>query len=157
MGSLNFGNQIKQLEEQIALQQQQMQQLREAALVPGTAPVPGTTPTSTGIPPVHVNPQVPTMESIEEAVRKVVHQELGKISGAPIAPTQPAPMDYGTQLLMAIGTGLTEEQQVWLSHSENQSLIPEFLASKDGQAFTKRFFTFYKDFKEQACKSSNPS
>ena len=157
MGSLNFENQIKQLEDQILIQQQQMQQLKEASMLSGTSPLSGITSPSTGIPPVNSNPQVPTMESIEEAVLKVVHRELGKISGAPIAPTEPAPMDYGTKLLVAIGTGLTEDQQLWLSHSENQALIPEFLASKDGQAFTKRFFTFYKDFKEQQCKSSNPS
>lgn len=157
MGSLNFENQIKQLEQQIATQQQQMQQLREAAIMPGAPPIPGVTPQYTGASPVNAASTVPTMESIEEAVRKAVHQELGKISSASIAPQQPAPMDYGTKLLVAIGTGLTEEQQVWLSHSDNQALIPEFLASKDGQAFTKRFFTFYKDFKEQACKSSNPS
>lgn len=157
MASLNFEHQIKQLEDQIAIQQQQMQQLKESAMLPGTPSMPGIQPTPVGYTPTNMAPQVPTMESIEEAVRKVVHTELGKLSNGAVAPQQPAPMDYGTKLLMAIGTGLTEEQQLWLSNTDNQTLIPEFLASKDGQAFTKRFFTFYKDFKEQACKSSNPS
>ena len=52
--------------------------------------------------------------------------------------------EYAQSLMLAIGSALTEDQQVWLS-SHPQDL-PIFLASAEGQALTRRFFTSYKTY-----------
>jgi hypothetical protein len=75
-------------------------------------------------------------------------QELQRQLDALKLETRPK-TDYNTQLLVAIGASLDEAQQLWLSNSANNALIPEFLATPTGQAITKRFFNAYKQYKEQ--------
>jgi hypothetical protein len=74
--------------------------------------------------------QNPLPVDIRETVRQILKEELA----VPSAPN----------LLTAVGSGLTEEQQVWLSN--NQSKLAEFFQTMDGQAVTRRFYTLYKDF-----------
>lgn len=54
----------------------------------------------------------------------------------------------GNDFIVAVGSALNEDQQVWLSNPANQDKIIDFLTSPNGQALTRRFFTTYKDYKE---------
>jgi hypothetical protein len=104
-----------------------------------------------------VNPNVnnvvsqATIADAEQALRKFIQDEIQKALGSAVS-TKQEPMDYGKRLLLSIGSALSEEEQIWLSNVSNQDDIPDFLATSDGQAFTRRFFLFYKDYKEKKCK-----
>ncbi len=90
-------------------------------------------------------------ESMEAAISRIIDEKLLQLSKQVTQPVE-EPIDYGTQLLVAVGSALNEEQQVWLSCDTNRIDIPKFLASIEGQAITRRFFTTYKHFKETQCK-----
>lgn len=97
--------------------------------------------------------EVPDVAAI---LRGIVAEEIDKrlnmVTNGVTSPPPSEPMDYGSKLLYAIGSGLTEEQQLWLSSPDNQACIPDFLLTPDGQAFTKRFFLYYREYKEHKCK-----
>lgn len=94
-----------------------------------------------------------TVETTEQMVNRILDEKLSKLLGDTVQAVQPAqPVDYGTQLLVAVGCALTEEQQLWLSNESNRMEIPKFLSSAEGQAITRRFFTTYKQFKDTQCK-----
>lgn len=102
------------------------------------------------LPPVQPSPP---KESTEEMVKRLIHEQLNQLIATPVAQqASPAPMDFGALLLQAIGSGLTEQQQLWLSLPENQINIPDFLMTPDGQAITRRFFNKYTEYKELKCK-----
>jgi len=93
----------------------------------------------------------PSMETTEDMVKRLIDEKLKQVLAT--QPTVQQPMDYGQQLLVAVGSALNEEQQLWLSKDENRIDIPKFLSSIEGQALTRRFFTNYKDYKETSqCK-----
>jgi hypothetical protein len=105
-------------------------------------------------------PQMPTLPALDlSALRGLVMEETQRAIAAampsltaPISTPVTPPMDLGTQLLNAVGVGLTEEQQIWLSDPSNQRQVPDFLRSIEGQAFTRRFFSTYKTYLEKTCK-----
>ncbi len=58
---------------------------------------------------------------------------------------EPAPSsEYAQSLMLAIGSALTEDQQVWLCN--NGKDLPLFLSTPEGQAITRRLFTSYKSY-----------
>jgi hypothetical protein len=75
------------------------------------------------------------VEDLRETVRQILREELA-------VTVTPEPTKL--PLLAAVGTGLSEEQQQWLS--TNQDKLPEFFMSNEGHAITRRFFTLYKEF-----------
>jgi hypothetical protein len=93
-------------------------------------------------------------ETTEQVVSRIVEEKLTKLLGEPLQAVQQAsqPIDYGSQLLVAVGSALSEEQQVWLSNDANRCDIPSFLTSPEGQAITRRFFSTYKQYKDKLCK-----
>jgi hypothetical protein len=97
-----------------------------------------------------IKKNAPVAETTEQMIGRVVEQKLAELL-APVATastTNTSSMDYGSQLLLAVGSALTEEQQIWLSNESNRADIPRFLSSTEGQAITRRFFTSYKQFKD---------
>jgi hypothetical protein len=80
--------------------------------------------------------QSPTND-LRETVRQILREELA----AAVPPEQ-----QKIPLLAAVGTGLSEEQQIWLAQSSNQDRLSEFFMTPEGQAVTRRFFTLYKEF-----------
>ena len=101
-------------------------------------------------PTVNLQPQNQP-ESMEAMISRLIDEKLMQLSSQ-VSQQQPEPIDYGTQLLVAVGSALTEEQQMWLSEESNRLDIPRFLSSIEGQAITRRFFSTYKQFKETQCK-----
>ena len=91
------------------------------------------------------------VESTEEMIHRILDEKLTQLI-QPNVPQQAQPIDYGSQLLVAVGSALTEEQQLWLSQDSNRADIPKFLSSMEGQAITRRFFSSYKQYKETQCK-----
>ena len=110
-----------------------------------------------GIPLPTVQPPV-KQESTEEMISRLLDEKLSKlipVANNPVAVVEEAPaepLDYGTQLLVAIGSAITKEQQQWLSDVDNQIGIPVFLNTADGQAITRRFFKTYIEYKDAKCK-----
>lgn len=101
-----------------------------------------------------VSQPVITTESTEAMISRIIDEKLMQLSKQvteQVVAEEPI-VDYGTQLLVAVGSALNEEQQVWLSCDANRIDIPRFLASIEGQSITRRFFTTYKQFKEIQCK-----
>lgn len=90
-----------------------------------------------------------TMAELEEVIKRVFDEKLAELSKSQVAETQKVEPCGGSAMLSAIGSALTEDQQLWLSKPDNQDKIVEFLNSANGQALTRRFFTTYKDYKEQ--------
>jgi len=86
------------------------------------------------------------VESVEETVKRVLQTEMAKLQ-PPSLQAEPIVSEEGVNMLSAIGSALTEEQQQWLSLPENQSCIIEFFSTMEGQAITRRFFTAYKEYK----------
>jgi hypothetical protein len=86
-------------------------------------------------------------ETTEDMVKRLIDERLTQVI-TPIVDANAAqqPMDFGASLLQAIGSGLTEQQQQWLSMSENLSAVPEFLKTTEGQALTRRFFNNYSTY-----------
>ena len=99
--------------------------------------------------------QKPTLpqqtESMEAMISRLIEEKLSKLTESNV-PQPVQPMDYGSQLLVAVGCALNEEQQLWLSEEKNRIDIPKYLASTEGQAITRRFFSSYKLYKETQCK-----
>lgn len=89
---------------------------------------------------------------IEEETRRILANALPSVAEQINTPPQDRPMDLGIQILNAIGSALTEDQQAWLSDPENQTAIPTFLRTLEGQALTRRFMTMYKDHLRHTCK-----
>jgi len=97
-------------------------------------------------------------ESTEEMISRLLDEKLSKlipVANNPVTVVEEAlaePLDYGTQLLIAIGSAITKEQQMWLSEVDNQMGIHGFLNTADGQAITRRFFKTYIEHKDTKCK-----
>jgi len=94
-------------------------------------------------------------ESVEDMIHRILDEKLSKvmpIANNPVPVVEAEPLDYGTQLLLAIGSAITKEQQLWLSEVDNQMGIPGFLNTADGQAITRRFFKTYIEYKDTKCK-----
>lgn len=150
MDLLDYNKAINELTNHIAASKIQLQNgmlnpvgLRNPAVPPST------------LSPSQVTADVDITALLKKVVNEALDERFSKNSNESVVPvSQPItePVDYGTQLLLAIGSALSEEQQIWLSLPENQVLIPDFLLTLNGQAFTKRFFLFYKEFKESKCK-----
>lgn len=85
------------------------------------------------------------VESVEETVKRVLQTEMAKLQ--PPSSQVEAIANEGINMLSAIGSALTEEQQQWLSLAENQTGIPDFFSTTEGQAITRRFFMAYKEYK----------
>ncbi len=85
------------------------------------------------------------VESVEETVKRVLQAEMAKLQ-PPSLQAEPV-ANEGVNMLSAIGSALTEEQQQWLSVPENQTCVPEFFSTTEGQAITRRFFAAYKEYK----------
>jgi hypothetical protein len=78
-------------------------------------------------------------DDLRDTIRQVLKEELAAIV-APVTPTESPKVP----LLAAVGSGLSEEQQLWLSN--NQERLSEFFLTLEGQAVTKRFFNLYKEY-----------
>jgi hypothetical protein len=50
-------------------------------------------------------------------------------------------------MLAALGSALSEEEQVWISQPENQDKVTDFFKTAEGQAITRRFMMSYKEYK----------
>jgi hypothetical protein len=104
----------------------------------------------------HLQGQMTPMPSLNgldlTSIRSLVMEETQRALANMSNPSASAPTGLGTQILNALGTGLVEDQQLWLSEPSNQALIPEFLNTLEGQAFTRRFFSSYKNYAGKVCK-----
>jgi len=79
-----------------------------------------------------------TVDDIRQTVKEVLASELGLLK-----PSKPL------TLLEAIGLGLTEEEQVWLSDPSRlqgiETHLPLFFQTEEGKASVKSFVQYYKD------------
>jgi hypothetical protein len=88
-----------------------------------------------------------TIAELEVVIKRVFNAQVAEMSKGQVA-EQVSVGSAGNDFIVAVGSALNEDQQVWLSNPANQDKIIDFLTSPNGQALTRRFFTTYKDYKE---------
>ena len=88
----------------------------------------------------------PKTETVEEVVRRILSEQQAKPPSVPAPEVKASPVSYGESLLHAIGSALSEPQQIWLSTENVQAKIPEFLLTFEGQAITRRFIDMYQTY-----------
>jgi hypothetical protein len=84
---------------------------------------------------------------LEVVIKRVFNAQVAEMSKGQVT-EQVSVGSAGNDFIVAVGSALNEDQQVWLSNPANQDKIIDFLTSPNGQALTRRFFTTYKDYKE---------
>lgn len=104
------------------------------------------------------------MESQEAMISRLIDEKLNTLllAAQHIPQVLPTPTPQVSQqsstapepisLLSAIGSALTEQQQLWLSDAKNQTHIPEFLMTAEGKAIIRRFMSTYTEYRSSKCK-----
>lgn len=88
------------------------------------------------------NISAPQQDNIQQLVKEAVSSELAELKK--LLTNQQAPAKKKITIFEAIGSALTQEQQLWLSKEEVISAVPEFLASEQGKEITKLFYETYR-------------
>ena len=76
---------------------------------------------------------------LEKSVRAIVKDEMYLLMNNKV-PDEPNPM------LIAIGSLLTEEQQLFFSDNKNQIKLVDFLKTAEGMLVFKKFLTLFQEF-----------
>jgi TolA-binding protein len=85
------------------------------------------------------------VENVEEQMRRVFQEEMSKLNTS-LNQTAAASV---SPMLAALGSALSEEEQVWISQPENQVKVIDFFKTPEGQAITRRFMMAYKEYKSK--------
>ncbi len=84
-----------------------------------------------------------SVDDVEEKMRRVFQEEMSKLSTS-LNQNVAASVN---PMLAALGSALSEEEQVWISQPENQDKVTDFFRTAEGQAITRRFMMSYKEYK----------
>jgi hypothetical protein len=94
--------------------------------------------------PTGLSQPIPDIETI---VKTIIERELSEMKRL-IQELQPKAVVKELTILDAIGLGLTESEQLWLSSTDVIKQVPTFLSLPEGMELTKLFISTFKDFYE---------
>lgn len=129
---------------EVAALQAQIETLKNQQFAPTPLP-----PKIIGNPPTPAAQSGITLDDIRSVVKGLMDEYA-----ATLGTTLPKPAKRYT-LLEAIGLGLTNDEQIWLSKEEILLELPNFIASEKGQSLIKNIISEYRSYHETKEHSNN--